>query len=443
MLVFIFLSNFLMRDIYKFIGKGLPFKIIIEAILLNLAWIVTLAVPMSVLVSCIMAFGSLSQDNEITALKASGISTFKMTFSVIIVSIIIGFFTYEFNDKILTEFNYRARILMSDIQRKRPTIALEENIFFDIIPNYRFLIKKIERNSPWVYNILIFDQTDPNVQKSIIAEKGTFIPSKERNKLSITLYNGEIHNLQLQNLENYQRLKFEKYVITIDVPGYELERSSSQYRGDREKSIKVMKDDIKNLKNEINQQKLKINKLLGIPEKIKLKSITAIIDSIQNELNLNTKLLKESLFKDSNFQTNVNRLSILISRLKMEEAVLESKFTYKSSLEIEIHKKYSLSAACIVFVLIGVPLGVMTQKGGFAVGGGLSFLLFTIYWAFLIGGESLGDRGIISPFWAMWTPNILIGCTGIYLLIKISKETPVLSFAFLKRLIPFKKFFLK
>jgi len=204
-----------------------------------------------------------------------------------------------------------------------------------------------------------------------------------------------------------------------------------------------MNEDIKNLENEINQQKVKINKLLGIPEKIRLKSIPAIIDSIQNELSLNTKLLKESSFKDSNFKTNVNRLSILLSRLKMEEAVLESKFTYKSNLEIEIHKKYSIPAACIVFVLIGVPLGVMIRKGGFTISGGLSFLLFTIYWAFLIGGESLGDRGIISPFWSMWTPNILIGCTGIYLLIKISKETPVLSFAFLKKLVPFKKFFLK
>ena len=135
----------------------------------------------------------------------------------------------------------------------------------------------------------------------------------------------------------------------------------------------------------------------------------------------------------------IDRLSVIMNRLNLEESILKSKLLYKYSIDIELHKKYSIPAACIVFVLIGVPLGVMTKKGGFAVGGGLSLLLFTIYWAFLIAGESFGDRGMVSPFWAMWTPNFFISLAGIYLLYITSKEMPVLSFAFLKKLTPFKK----
>ena len=437
LIVFVFLTNFLMRDLYKFIGKGLSFFTILEAILLNLAWIVTLAVPMSVLIACIMSFGSLAQDNEITALRASGVSIFSMTRPVLIASIIIGFLTFEFYDKILPESNYRARLLMTDIHKKRPTISIEENIFFDIIPNYRLLIKKVEKKSPWVYDILIFDQTDPDVKRSIVAEKGTLVFSDEKNKLIVTLYNGEIHSVQMQTLENYQRLKFERYVITIDVQGNELERSSSQYRGDREKNIKALKDEVKKLANEINRQKFKIYEALGIKNQAELENFNAIVDSAVKVLKQNMNQQEKSLPGDDNIKRD--RLSVIMNRLNLEESILKSKLLYKYSIDIELHKKYSIPAACIVFVLIGVPLGVMTKKGGFAVGGGLSLLLFTIYWAFLIAGESFGDRGMVSPFWAMWTPNFFISLAGIYLLYITSKEMPVLSFAFLKKLIHFKK----
>ena len=128
-----------------------------------------------------------------------------------------------------------------------------------------------------------------------------------------------------------------------------------------------------------------------------------------------------------------------MKRLELEESITRSKLIYRNSINVEIHKKYSIPAACIVFVLIGVPIGVMTRKSGFVVSGLSSILLFTVYWAFLIAGEALGDRGLFSAFWARWTPNFIIGLIGIYLLYKTSKESPVLSFAFLKRLIPFYK----
>jgi lipopolysaccharide export system permease protein len=432
-----------MRDLYKFIGKGLSFNIIIEVIWLNLAWIVTLAVPMSVLVSCVMAFGNLSQDNEITALKACGISIYKIISPVIIVSTIIGFLTFEFNDKILPETNYRARLLMTDIHRKQPTIMLVENIFFDIVPNYRFLVKKVENKSPWVYDIIIFDQSNPDIQRSIVAEKGTIIFSKESSKLIVTLYDGEIHTLHLQNLENYQKLKFEKFAINLDVPGYELKRTYTENRGDREKSIKIMKNDIKNLENEINEQKRKNFNITGINNEKSLKKFKAIKDSLENEIKINMNLLTKSYSNNIDIKKNIEKLTTIINSINIEEEIFKSKLANKNRYEIEINKKYSIPVACVIFVLIGVPIGIMTRKGGILIGGGLSILLFTIYWAFLIAGESLGDRGDISPFWAMWSPNIFIGLVGIYLLIKVSKESPILSLNSLKKVMSLKKHLLK
>jgi len=103
---------------------------------------------------------------------------------------------------------------------------------------------------------------------------------------------------------------------------------------------------------------------------------------------------------------------------------------------VEIYKKYSIPVACLVFVLIGVPLGIMSKRGGFGIAATLSLGFFLLYWACLIGGEKLADRDLLSPFWGMWMANFILGLLGIYLTVRIGKETVVLSFDFLKRLLP-------
>ena len=104
--------------------------------------------------------------------------------------------------------------------------------------------------------------------------------------------------------------------------------------------------------------------------------------------------------------------------------------------EVEIYKKYAIPAACIIFILIGAPLGVMVRKGGFGAAASISLLFFLIYWAFLIGGEKLAERGFFSPFIGMWAANFLLGFLGILLTIKTNRETVTITFTFLKKLIP-------
>lgn len=104
--------------------------------------------------------------------------------------------------------------------------------------------------------------------------------------------------------------------------------------------------------------------------------------------------------------------------------------------DVEIYKKYSIPAACIIFILIGAPLGVMVRKGGFGIAASISLLFFLIYWAFLIGGEKLAERGFFSPFIGMWAANFLLGLLGILLTIKTNRETVTLKFTLLKKLIP-------
>jgi lipopolysaccharide export system permease protein len=103
---------------------------------------------------------------------------------------------------------------------------------------------------------------------------------------------------------------------------------------------------------------------------------------------------------------------------------------------VEVHKKYSIPVACLVFVLIGVPLGIMARRGGFGTAATLSLGFFVLYYACLIGGEKLADRDIVSPFVGMWAANAIIGAMGIILTIRIARETVVINWSFLQHLAP-------
>jgi len=115
-------------------------------------------------------------------------------------------------------------------------------------------------------------------------------------------------------------------------------------------------------------------------------------------------------------------------KLKRDNEQIEEQHKVSNRYEIEIYKKYSIPAASFAFILIGAPLGILTRRGGMGIAVTISLLIFTLYWAFLIGGEDLSDNGIISPFAAMWSANILIGVAGLYLLVKVITEKPLFSF---------------
>ena len=103
---------------------------------------------------------------------------------------------------------------------------------------------------------------------------------------------------------------------------------------------------------------------------------------------------------------------------------------------VEIYKKYAIPVACIVFILIGAPLGTMTKKGGFGIAASISLFFFLIYWACLIGGEKLADRSLLSPFMGMWIANIILGIAGIILTYRTVKETVTLDFSWIKKFMP-------
>jgi lipopolysaccharide export system permease protein len=423
-ITFVLIMDFLLELLNLIIGKGVSLLIVLQAFVLNLAWMLALSVPMAVLVSTLMAFGRLSQDNEITALKVSGVSLYRIVFSPLLFSLILTLGMIYFNDKILPEANHRARILMSELHQIKPTLALKENRFIDEIPGYHILIKKINPRNDEISDITIYEKVEGPLPRTILARKGKIEFSPDRSTLILHLEKGEVHEADVNEPGRYRLISFEKQTIYLPNVEGKLVQAGSNYRTDREMNIRMMSAQVKNIKKNLDSGVNSLNKLAEqkIVEVFGEKNLSSKSSTSISE----KEVLTSIFFKNQNF----------FYQLQMETQNLFSQEKDKNSYLVEIEKKYSIPFACLVFVLIGAPLGIMARRGNMAVGLGLSLVFFVLYWIFLIGGEELADRLYITPFWAMWSANILLALAGTYILIRSTKESTFISWKWAESIIP-------
>lgn len=410
-IIFVFTFQFLMKFIDNLIGKGLSWWVIGQLIILNLAWMVTLAGPMAVLVATLMAFGSLSSTNEITVMQSSGISVVKLMIPVILCAGLLCYGLILFNNRVLPEANHRTKLLMNDIQRTKPTFVIEAGKFTDDIGGYNLLIKKTYPESNKLKGIFIIDNSNPISYNILTADSGDVSFSSDYSKIIMDLFNGEIHQLSKRNVyEDYRRIKFTKHIVSIDAQGFGFSKSDENAlsRGDRELSSDSMRNVIIKMKvdfeNDMNNTKIALGKLAL--DFTQIKYDTTSLDSAAKKQN--------EIF----VQSTLTKLRNLRNRVGMRKQLEKNNQKLIDVYQVEIDKKYSIPFACIVFVLIGAPMGVLTRKGGFGIAAGMSLGFFMLYWIFLIGGEKLADREFLSPFLSMWGANIVLGTIGLYLTIK-------------------------
>lgn len=427
-ITFILFINFLLRAIDRFLGKGLEISIILEYLFLNLAWIIALSIPMAMLLATLTTFGRLSEDNEINALRSSGISFLSILNPPLVFGFSIAILLIIFNNFVLPEMNFKARLLSGDIYRKRPDISIEPGVFLDNIPNYNMIIS--DKKDSTMINVRIFSKGKTLSQTSIYAKTGNL--STLSNAFLLTLNNGEIHEIENKDYINYRRILFDTHRILIPADDILLNRRDSSNRTDREMTIPMIVEKIK-----------KYNKKIEIVnERIKGAFHRTIGDSILPK-DIDTGLLTISVLKDSlrvNPSYTINQLNKKERQLRSLERQMKNDFNLiksynkgKNKYKVEAHKKFSIPFACILFVLLGAPLGVMAKRGGFSISTALSFGFFLLYYILLITGEELADRNHVSPEIGMWAPNGVLLIIALYLILYVIRErAPIPLFTFLK-----------
>lgn len=457
-IIFLFLLQFLMKRAGDLVGKGLSTWVILELISLNLAWMLVLSVPMAVLVATLMAFGKLSADNEITIMRASGMSLYRMMAPVVLATAGVTAGLIWFNNDVLPDANVRLQTLMTDIVRIKPTLSLQAGVFTSDqeLPSYRILVRRTFEKTNDLEGVTIYDLSDPERAVVVTAERGTVSFSSDYSRIIMDLHDGEIHEVDNKTFHDYRRLHFLRHRVSIPASGFGFQRSdaSSTRRDDRTMSAQMMQVIVDSIDLQREQKitdagERMIGHLRGyFTGTMRLYSAapSRVIRQLPPGATQAQQAAADSTAADSLARLPLDTLGAASRALTDARQLQAQSMAEHSGIDfdakqadrylVEIYKKYSIPAACLVFVLIGAPLGMMARRGGFGVGAGLSLGFFLFYWACLIGGEKLADRGELSPFWGMWVANIILGIMGAILVWRTAKEARVIDWSSLTRFVP-------
>ena len=421
-ITFLFLIDFLIRILSSILSKGLEWRVVLEIVVLNLAWMLALSIPMAVLVSALMAFGRLSADNETTALRALGISPVRAMMPVLGVAALLAGGLMWFNDRVLPEANYRAASLRNDIGRKKPAAFIAPRRVIRDFDGYRLWMDRVDPKTDVFYGVRVYQQERGQPVRYTFADSATLRYSPDGAYLLINLHHGENHVIEPRDPKQYVRIRFHEQTAAIRNVDANLNRQERGYRTDREMSVEQMMKIVNDNRKMLGSLREEYSPRLF--EDMRALDIRFLADSSRP---VPPRLMQGDWAKEAGVtaatvaivrQQQVEKLNLLDryeSRARMAQMEI-------SQYLVEVHKKFSIPVAALVFVLVGAPLGIMARRGGLGTGVVYSLAFFILYWAGMIRGEALADKLDMSPVTAMWGPNLLVGVGGLWLLWRVVRE---------------------
>ena len=437
------------KHIGELVGKGLSPWVIVEFFALSIPLTVALTLPMAVLVSTLYAFSRLAAENEITALKASGVSLVSVLKPVLWAAAGVALVMIVFNDQVLPRANHRLAILQRDIAQKKPTFGLREQVINEVSPGKFYLrAGRLDENSNRMREVTIYDMGDPSRRRTIFADSGNMQMSAGMRDLELTLYNGHMQDIPTTTPTSLQRLYFKIDFVRMRGVGNQYEKSTSDsYKGNREMTVCEMFLAEKRAQRELEDAQhdfLEARKAakrdhlaLGpVAQKVRLKSpgrlnISSLYCGLVNLFRVKTaqaQTVSSSSSTKPNFVRPVFKpmprqdAGAISANLEQSASRVKEASQLLNELSVEVNKKFALAVACFVFVLLGAPIALRFPRGGVGLTIGVSLVVFALYYVCLIGGQALGNRGIIPPAISMWMADVLFAAIALWLLSRMGTE---------------------
>jgi lipopolysaccharide export system permease protein len=423
----ILLVNTIARRLEGLAGRGLSWSVMAEVLVLSLPHIFALTLPMAVLVATLYAFTQLASDNEVTALKASGINLNRLLVPLVFAAALFGGGMVWFNDRLLPETNHELKILLLDIQRKSPTLQLKRQTLNPIRTDgtararYYLQAADIRPGTNQLDDVVIWDFSEPGRDRTVYADSGVMAFNEEETDLFLMLYDGWINQIDQENPARFVRSFFDQYQIQIRGVGSELTRSQDAgHRSDREMTLAMLKAEADSAAGQAGALRSRIRETGN-------EAVDRILAGPAGDaFTGDTPLLQARMAgrrgqapEGGRYDEVTRRIFVEVNSLDTRAQSLERR---ANEYRVEYHKKFAISWAVIVFVLLGAPLAVRFPRGGVGLVIAASIGIFAIYYAGLIGGETLGDQGTVPPWLAMWAPNILFFLIALLGLARTGKE---------------------
>jgi lipopolysaccharide export system permease protein len=417
---FLLMINVLQNYINLFLEKGIRFDVATEVLVLSLGHTIALTVPMATLIGVLMAMGQLASDQEVTALKACGISLYRLTLPMISIGIFLTVAMVLYNQFVLPEGNHRLRNRLFEIHQLRPTFNIQPNVFADISERYTIFVRHKDDRTGALQDVVLYQRegrgdTSPDV---VVAEEGQ-LETLGPDRIRLDLFNGEMHRIpDATDPLAYNRTRFSRqsFIVSLDEDG-------SRYSQRRNRSEREM--DLQMLGRAMAEQ----DSLRAIKKDEAIVALRDVVDLAWRESSVATATaVPPGRTMLDEYRRWLSLTESRVRSLALNHQVAESHRVKAGKYEVEWHKKFSIPFACTVFVLIGMPLAVVSARGGRGVSVGMSIAAFFLYYVLLSTGEKLADRGIAPPWIAMWLPNIVLGVGGAVLLRSSVKETRLIDF---------------
>lgn len=410
----------LARRLEEFVGKGLPAEVIAEAVLLMLPHTIALTLPMAMLVAVLYTYSDLAASGEIVAMAANGVRPRAMLLPAVACGVVAAATTYTFNDVILPEANHRLQGVLISIYQKSPTFHLRPKVFNEISPadargSYFLRADSIDPVSNRLEGIVIHDMSRPAARGTIYAQRGEMQLNAQFTDLHLRLQEGEAYEVEKREPETLQRTEFRDRLYVLRNVGNVLQETEGARRSDREMSGAQLRQGMAESRErlavlraeEAESSRAAVEQALGVGP---------AADSLRAQAEARER---DGAVRLMGGFDGLTRTSVETAQSRKASAdFLQGRIR---SYGAEMHKKLVLATVCVVFVLIGAPLGIRYPLGGVGMVILVSTAVFAVYQVGLQNGEDFADRGLASPFWAMWTTNVLFGALGVFMVTRVGR----------------------
>lgn len=450
--------QFLWKYIDDLIGKGLEISILLELLFYVSATLIPLALPLAVLFSSIMTYGNLAEHNELTALKASGMSLLKVMRPMFVFVLFLAMGAFYFTNYMLPVANYKWRAIIYDITEKKPTFGITPGVFYNDIDNYSIKVDEKNDDTGDLIGVLIYEYGEQNVAKTIKAKSGKMLKSDDSRYMFLKLISGAMYEKigpsQVQNDRYpFQKTFFDEAIIRFDMGGFEMEESDEDmFKRDFEmmnyaqlaESLDSL--EVKYKKDDASFREITKNQLVTLNTSFQIDST---MDSTKQVLiedmeAVDTIILLENMHESeitlnlTDAQSEIRGTKdMLFGNQKMVAAHQTNVNQYKTTW----HQKFTLPVAIMVLFFIGAPLGAIIRKGGLGTPLVFATLFFLLYYILTIMGENMVSSGFMIPWKGMWMSTFILLPLGAFLTYKAANDSALFDIDVYKKY--FRKIFRK
>ena len=421
--IFLLLMQFLWKYIDDLVGKGLEFTQIAELLFYASARFVPIALPIATLLSSVMVFGKLGAQYELVALKASGISLYKLLLPLVLLVLFFSYGSFLFSNYVMPIANLKNGSMIYDIQRKKPALNIKEGIFYKEIEGFSIKVNEKDADGVTLKDILIYDHTSGEGNNQVlIAESGKMQLTADERFLELILYNGysyiDIQEKKSKNNNPFRTTHFKEDLIRFDLESFKtIQNSEALYKG----HYAMLNN--KQLTSAIDSLQLRY-------EEKELLFQTNISNKYENTLMVDSTFIATlaPTNKEQQYNIAINNIRTLESIAKSNNDDLEYQKIIITKHKIEWHRKISLAVACLLLFLIGAPLGSIIRKGGFGIPVLVSVLFFILFHVLNMIGEKATKELSMQAYEGMWLANIAFLPIAIFLIYKAKNDAALFDF---------------